>query len=78
MNRNNETPIYYYLIGVIPVIWIGLLIAPSISGGLPSIVKDFPKYMENPFSITWCADSLKSIFILLIAYALGIGIYIST
>ena len=78
MNRNNETPIYYYLIGVIPVIWIGLLIAPSISGGLPSIVKDFPKYMENPFSITWCVDSLKAIFILLIAYALGIGIYIST
>jgi type IV secretion system protein VirD4 len=78
MNKNKETPIYYYLIGVIPVIWIGLLIAPSISGGLPSIVKDFPKYMENPFSITWCVDSLKSIFILLIAYALGIGIYIST
>ena len=78
MNKNNETPIYYYLIGVIPVIWIGLLIAPSISGGLPSIVKDFPKYMENPFSITCCVDSLKAIFILLIAYALGIGIYIST
>lgn len=78
MNRNNETPIYYYLIGVIPVIWIGLLIAPSISGGLPSIVKDFPKYMENPFSITWCEDSLKAIFILLIAYSLGVGIYIST
>ena len=78
MNKNNETPIYYYLIGVIPVIWIGLLIAPSISGGLPSIVKDFPKYMENPFSITWCVDSLKAIFILLTAYALGIGIYIST
>ncbi len=78
MKKNNETPIYYYLIGVIPVIWIGLLIAPSINGGLPAIIKDFPKYMESPFSIVWCADSIKSIIILIIIYILGIGIYIST
>ena len=78
MNKNNETPKYIYIIGVIPVIWIALLIAPSIRGGLPSIVKDFPKYMENPFSINFCSNSIKAIIILLIAYALGIGIYIST
>ena len=32
-----------FIIGLIPVIWIALLIAPSISGGLPTIIKDFPK-----------------------------------
>ncbi|MBO4245410.1 MAG: type IV secretory system conjugative DNA transfer family protein [Bacilli bacterium] len=78
MKNNNETPKYYYIIGVIPVIWIALLIAPSINSGLPGIIKDFPKYMENPFYITWCNSSIKAIIILIFAYILGIGIYLAT
>ena len=74
-NKNNKV---LYLLGVIPTIWIALLIAPSIHGGLPTIIKDFPKAMENPFSIVFCHDSIKTIFIFVIAYLLGIGIYIST
>ena len=74
-NKNNKV---LYLLGVIPTIWIALLIAPSIHGGLPTIIKDFPKAMENPFSITFCLDSIKTIIIFVIAYLLGIGIYIST
>ena len=66
------------IIGLIPVIWIALLIAPSISGGLPTIIKDFPKTMENPFSIVLCSDSIKTIIIFIVAYILGIGIYLST
>ena len=71
--KDNELPKWIYLLGIIPVIWFSLLIAPSFSGGLPSIVKDFPIKMENPFSITWCNDSLKVIFIFLLFYGLGIG-----
>ena len=67
-----------YVIGLIPVIWIALLIAPSISGGLPTIIKDFPKTMENPFSIVLCSNSIKTILIFIVAYILGIGIYLST
>ena len=74
-NKNNKV---LYLIGVIPTIWIALLIAPSIHGGLPTIIKDFPKAMENPFSIVFCHDSIKTIIIFVITYLLGIGIYIST
>ena len=74
-NKNNKV---LYLLGVIPTIWIALLIAPSIHGGLPTIIKDFPKAMENPFSIVFCHDSIKTIFIFVVAYLLGIGIYIST
>ena len=74
-NKNNKV---LYLLGVIPTIWIALLIAPSIHGGLPTIIKDFPKAMENPFSIVFCHDSIKTIIIFVIAYLLGIGIYIST
>lgn len=74
-NKNNKA---LYLLGVIPTIWIALLIAPSIHGGLPTIIKDFPNAMENPFSIIFCHDSIKTIFIFVVAYLLGIGIYIST
>ncbi len=74
-DKNNRI---FYLLGFIPVIWIALLLAPSISGGLPTIIKDFPNMMENPFSIVWCSSSIKTIFILILAYILGIGIYIST
>lgn len=67
-----------FIIGFIPVIWIALLIAPSIDGGLPTIIKDFPKTMENPFSIVLCSNSIKTILIFVVAYILGIGVYLST
>lgn len=69
---------YLYLIGLIPVIWFSLLVAPFFDGGLPKIIKDFPKAMENPFLITWCNDSIKVILLFLFIYLLGIIIYLST
>ena len=77
MKKNKDQKILF-IIGLIPVIWIALLIAPSISGGLPTIIKDFPKTMENPFSIVLCSNSIKTILIFIVAYILGIGIYLST
>ncbi len=76
-NKNQNSKIVYFL-GFVPVIWIALLIAPSFNGGVPSIIKDFPIRMENPFSIIWCSDSLKVILLFSVIYILWIGIYIST
>lgn len=69
---------YLYLLGLIPVIWISLLIAPSFDGGLKQVLKDFSKIMSNPFSISWSNNSLKLIFISILIYTLGIVIYKST
>ena len=69
---------WIYILGIIPIIWIGLLIAPSFNGGLPSIIKDFPNRMESPFSITWCDDSLRVILLLIVIYGLVIGVYLSS
>ena len=69
---------YFYIIGLIPVIWIALLIAPSFEGGLMKIIKDFPDIMDNPFFIKWSNNSIKVVIIFLIIYAIGIAIYIST
>ncbi len=69
---------YIFLLGFIPVIWVSMLIAPSLDGGLKQIIKDFSNIMENPFSISWCSNSLKTIIIFSTIYLIGTLIYKST
>jgi len=66
------------LFGIVPVIWLGLLIAPALNGGLTEIMKQLPVAMNNPFRIDLCEDSVKTVLLFLCAYGLGIGIYFST
>ena len=66
------------LFGLIPVVWGALLVAPSISGGIPGIIQGLPAAIENPYHIEWCEDSLRAILIFIAAYIMGIGIYLST
>ncbi len=74
----NKSEWFLFTIGIIPIIWLALLIAPSFNGGLLAIIKDFPIRMENPFILTWCSESLKVIIISLFIYFLAISIYITT
>ncbi|MDO5571842.1 MAG: type IV secretory system conjugative DNA transfer family protein [Bacteroidales bacterium] len=74
--KRNE--IILSIIGIIPVVWIALLIAPSVSGGLSGIVQDFEKIINNPMNIKFCENSLKTVFILLLIYGLAILVYFST
>ena len=69
---------WLYALGLIPVIWFALLIAPSLSGGLSEIVNALPAAMNHPFQIVWCEDSVKAVLIFIAAYGLGIGIYLSS
>ena len=64
--------------GIVPVAWFALLTAPYVGGGLVEIVQNLSKAIENPFSIMVCEDSLKTVLIFLLAYGMGIGIYLST
>ena len=66
-----------YVCGLIPVIWFGLLVAPYINGGIVEITKNFSIAFSNPFNISICEDSLKTVLIFIMAYVLGLGIYIS-
>lgn len=80
MNRDNDrqSSIILSIIGIIPVIWIGLLIAPSVKGGLPDILPKLLNAFNEPFNIKICEDSLKTVLVLLLSYGLGIGIYFSS
>ena len=75
---NRQAQLILCLFGIIPVIWLGVLIAPAVSGGLPEIITVFPTAMNNPFHIVFCEDSLKTVLIALCAYGMGIGVYLST
>ena len=77
MKRENN-PLVLCLFGILPVVWLGLLIAPAAHGGLPEIVARFPAVMNDPFHIELCGDSLKTVLVLLLLYGMGIGIYLST
>jgi type IV secretion system protein VirD4 len=64
--------------GLIFVVWAALLAAPAVSGGLPEIFTNLTAALERPFHIEWCADSPKTVLIFVGAYAMAIGIYLST
>lgn len=75
---DKQAAVILSLIGIIPVVWLALLIAPSVGGGLPEILPNLSTVFNNPFHIELCEDSLKTVLVLLLAYGMGIGIYFST
>ena len=67
-----------YACGIIPAVWLALLLAPHMSGGLVGLVRGGGAALNDPFHIVLCEDSLKTVLIFLLCYGLGIGIYLST
>ena len=68
----------YAAAGLVPVIWLALLAAPCMDGGFVTLMEKFPDAIASPFSIKICKDSTKIVLIAIAAYAMGIGIYVST
>ena len=80
MRKNGDirTAVILSVIGILPVIWLALLISPYVSGGLMEIMTNLPAVMNDPLSVTICGDSVKTVLVLLSAYGIGIGVYFST
>ena len=77
MKRGNN-PLVLCLFGILPVVWLGLLIAPAAHGGLPEILARFPAAMNAPFHIELCGNSVKTVLVLLCVYGLSIGVFLSS
>ncbi len=77
-SKFSKQSVFLYCFGMLQVIWIGLLIAPYIGDGLPSLFKNFSSLMKQPFSVQICEDSLKTVLTLLLIYWTAIGVYLST
>lgn len=77
-DKFSRTNVILYCLGLIPTVWLGLLVAPTIGAGLPNLIKNLAVVFSNPFHIVWCEDSVKAVLIFICAYVMGIGIYLST
>lgn len=75
---DQKTAVILAACGIIPAVWLALLTAPYVSGGTMEIMNGLTVAINNPFSITVCEDSLRTVLIFLLAYGMGIGIYLST
>lgn len=78
MKVNNEDYKILYILGVIPVIWLAILVAPLIDNNFIDIIVGITKSLNNPFNINLCDDSLKVAIIFILIYILIILCYIST
>lgn len=77
-DKFSRTNVILYCLGLIPTVWLGLLAAPTLRSGLPNLIRNLAVVFSNPFHIVWCEDSVKAVLIFICAYAMGIGIYLST
>lgn len=78
MKNDKMNDLIFIGLFVIPVIWFGVLIAPYMGKGLIGALPYLSKALNDPFSFQWCDSTLKTIFIFLLCYGIGIGIYYST
>ena len=65
------------LLGVVPVVWVALLIAPYMDDGLPSVLKNLNEITKSPFAITLCENSRKTVLALLLIYVLVLALLFS-
>ena len=77
-DKFSRTNVILYCLGLIPTVWLGLLVAPTLRSGLPNLIRNLAVVFSNPFHIGWCEDSVKAVLIFICAYVMGIGIYLST
>ena len=77
-NGSRQSTWIFAILGILPVIWFAMLIAPYLSGGLIGIMKGLPEALNHPLSIEICKDSVKTVLLFLLVYGLGIGIYLTT
>ena len=73
IRKSNDT--LFYLFGTIPVIWLALLLAQSLGGGLPELLRNLTAALEQPTNIIWTDKSLPTILICLAAYGMAVLLY---
>ena len=73
IRKSNDT--LFYLIGAVPVVWLALLFAQSLGGGLPELLRNLTSALEQPTNIVWTDKSLPTILICLAAYGMAVLLY---
>lgn len=77
MKKDNHDELVLFILGFIPVVWLGLITAPYVNEGLWNALPHVSEAMNSPFSIVWYEDSLRTVGLFIVIYVCGIGIYLS-
>ena len=68
----------FYIIGIVPIIWTALLVAPYINNGIIGVLKNSGNIFSKPFNISITENSIKTVLIFLLIYILAILVYEAT
>ena len=61
--------------GWLVIIWISFLIAPTLGGGLSTIIPKLSEALSHPFYLVWSDNTLLTLLVLSLSYGLAILIY---
>lgn len=78
MKNDKKEKVIFFITGFVLCVWFGLLIAPYLEHGLINVLINLNKLTKHPFSMEIGKHSLRGVFICLVFYLIGIGIYMST
>lgn len=79
MKEDTSNAKWFYMLGIIPTVWLALLVAPYLyENGLPSILEGMTKALQEPFNIELCANSFKTVIIFTVLYGVGVIVYLSS
>lgn len=74
-NDNKKRLIVFGVIGLLAAVWLAIIVAPTIGGGLPAMIPKLGDAFLHPFRFTWCDATLPCIAIFAAIYALALMIY---
>ena len=60
------------VLGVLPTVWLALLAAPYLSGGLPQLIAELPAALNQPFQITFTQDTPRCVLLFLLVYGAAV------
>ena len=62
----------------IPVIWLGLLIAPYTDKGIIKALPDITEALNHPFRIGFSQNTVKTVLVLLLLYGMVAALFLSS
>ncbi len=74
-NDNKKLWIIVGLVGLLVPVWLAVLIAPTLGGGLPVMIPKMGDAFLHPFRFTWCDMTLPCIVVFTAIYGLILIVY---
>ena len=74
-NDNKKLWLIFGAVGLLVPVWLAVLIAPTLGGGLPVMIPKMGDAFSHPFRFTWCDMTLPCIVVFTAIYGLILIVY---